>query len=126
MNDDNTATDATTEVGDWGRYYGGTYATVRDVVIEHLGENGIEATESTVEAYAFCYRMAVNHAINSHGVYLRGDTFYAVVPAVDTSGDVIAQALEHTDLSGIAVVVDEGSTILGTGVCGDPAAGERR
>jgi hypothetical protein len=73
--------DATREVGGWGRFYGGEYATLRDVVVDYLDEPG---TAELVDQVAHAYRHALNAELNPLGVYLRGDDFYADVPREET------------------------------------------
>ena len=90
--------DATTDIGGWGRYYGGGFESVADVVTDFLGPDADEELRHTVTAR---YRAAINEAMAGHGVYLRGDDFYADIAAVGTSEDVITQVFDAVDLGGI-------------------------
>lgn len=98
-----TDENATRMLGDWNRYYGGEFDTPTDVVRDFLG---IDASPGMVLAVTHRYVEAINRALNDEGVWLRGVVFYAELRAVDTSEDMIIQAMDAVDLGGIVDQVE--------------------
>jgi hypothetical protein len=88
----------------------GTYtmkASVRDSVLDFVNEF---ADDFDLDGLTAAYRDAINAELDSTGIVLRGDDFYAKYPAPDDATELIKEAIEAADLGALAEQYDRKET----------------